>query len=43
MAEQISVLTRTLVELRARVLWLVGGSVIAIVLALIAIFVAASR
>jgi hypothetical protein len=39
MAEQLSVLTKLVVELRSRVLWLTAGAAIAIVVAVVALFV----
>lgn len=42
MAEQLSLLTKMAVELRTRVLWLIGATVLSALLAIIAIVVAAS-
>jgi hypothetical protein len=39
MAEQLAVLTKLVVELRGRVLWLSAGAAIAIVIAAVALFV----
>jgi hypothetical protein len=39
MAEQLAVLTKLVVELRSRVLWLTAGAAIATVIAVVALFV----
>ena len=39
MAEQLAALTKLVVELRARVLWLTAGTAIAVVIAVVALFV----
>ena len=43
MAEQLSVMTKLLVELRTRLLWLMGLTAFAFLLAVIAFIVAANR